>query len=116
MGAHNEELEQGLIEAVDNEQDTLEARETTYVIEPVQEFSGMEIRQIRRDAGMTQVVFAYYMGVSKKTVEAWEGGRTHPTGPVFRLLNILKKQNEESCKYVIDERTEDKHDNIALIY
>lgn len=29
------------------------------------------------------------IGVAKKTVEAWECGRTHPTGPAFRLLPII---------------------------
>ena len=114
MGKMYKSIEQRQNEASEVEQGMGDARETTYIIEPVREFSGMEIRQIRRDAGMTQAVFAYYMGVSKKTVEAWEGGRTHPTGPVFRLLNILKKQNEESCKYVIDRRIEDKHDDKAI--
>lgn len=87
----------------DLEQGNGEARETTYMIEPVHEYIGMEIRDIRRDAGMTQAVFAYYMGVSKKTVEAWEGGRTHPTGTVFRMLDILKKRNESVYKYVVAE-------------
>ena len=64
-------------------------REETYTILPVREYSGKEIREVRMNAGMTQSVFAAYMGVSIKTVEAWEGGRTHPTGPVFRLLDIL---------------------------
>ena len=47
------------------------------MILPVKEYSGKEIRDIRTKAGMTQSVFASYMGVSIKTVEAWEGGRTH---------------------------------------
>lgn len=49
---------------------------------------------IRNKAGMTQTVFAEYMGVSKKTVEVWECGRTHPTGPAFRLLDILSEGKE----------------------
>ena len=65
----------------------------------LKEYSGKEIRDIRTKAGMTQSVFASYMGVSIKTVEAWEGGRTHPTGPVFRLLDILSK-NEE-MEYIV---------------
>lgn len=52
-------------------------------------------------AGMTQSVFASYMGVSKKTVEAWEGGRTHPTGPVFRLLEILDSDDLEKINFII---------------
>ena len=56
------------------------ARIKTYTIAPVKEYSSAEIRAIRMKAGMTQSVFAAYMGVSRKTVEAWEGGRTHPSG------------------------------------
>lgn len=95
------DLSEGLQEAVDYEVGQGTAREETYIIEPVREFTGAEIRKIRMDAGMTQAIFAYYMGVSKKTVEAWEGGRTHPTGPVFRLLAILAAQNLQSKNYVI---------------
>lgn len=95
------DLSEGLQEAVDYEVGQGSAREETYIIEPVREFTGAEIRKIRMDAGMTQAIFAYYMGVSKKTVEAWEGGRTHPTGPVFRLLAILAAQNLQSTNYVI---------------
>lgn len=40
------------------------------MILPVREYSGKEIREIRKKAGMTQSVFASYMGVSIKTVEA----------------------------------------------
>ena len=94
-------LSEGLQEAVDYEVGQGSAREETYIIEPVREFTGAEIRKIRMDAGMTQAIFAYYMGVSKKTVEAWEGGRTHPTGPVFRLLAILAAKNLQSKNYVI---------------
>lgn len=48
---------------------------------------------------MTQSVFASYMGVSVKTVEAWESGRTHPTGSVFRLLDILSTSDEK--EYIV---------------
>lgn len=43
---------------------------------------------------MTQNVFASFMGVSKKTVEAWECGRTHPTGSAFMLMHILCTQKD----------------------
>ena len=69
------------------------------MIMPVKEYSSSEIREIRMKTGMTQSVFASYMGVSKKTVEAWEGGRTHPTGPVFRLLDILAAGEE--VEYIV---------------
>ena len=71
------------------------------MIMPIREYSKREIREIRKRAGMTQNVFASYMGVSKKTVEAWEGGRTHPTGPAFRLMNILDKESFTETDFVV---------------
>lgn len=35
--------------------------------------------------------FAGYMGVSDKTVEAWEAGTNHPSGSASRLLSMLEK-------------------------
>lgn len=38
--------------------------------------------------------------VSKKTVEAWELGRTYPTGPACRLLDILDQGKENELSFV----------------
>lgn len=96
-----DDLKQGLQEAIEYEKGQGAARVKTYMIAPVREYSNVEIREIRMKAGMTQSVFASYMGVSKKTVEAWEGGRTHPTGPVFRLLDVLASDDLEKTNYVV---------------
>lgn len=97
-----DDLKEGLEEAIAYEKGVGQAKEKTYYIEPVKEYSGREIREIRVNAGMTQRVFAAYMGVSKKTVEAWEGDRTHPTGPVFRLLDILSSNDDMT--YIISKQ------------
>ena len=99
MSSLFEDLKEGLEEAIAYEKGYGAGRVKTYMILPVKEYSGKEIRDIRTKAGMTQSVFASYMGVSIKTVEAWEGGRTHPTGPVFRLLDILSKSEE--MEYIV---------------
>ena len=96
-----DDLKQGLQEAIAYEKGQGTARIKTYTIAPVKEYSSAEIRDIRMKAGMTQSVFASYMGVSKKTVEAWESGRTHPTGPVFRLLDILATSDLEETDFVV---------------
>lgn len=88
-----DDLRTGLQQAIDFEKGIGTAKKTTYVINPVREYNCEEIRKIRNEAGMTQTVFAKYMGVSKKTVEAWECGRTHPTGPAYRLLAILHENS-----------------------
>ena len=96
-----EDLQEGLKEAIEFEKGQGKARVKTFMIVPVREYSNKEIRDIRMKAGMTQSVFAAYMGVSKKTVEAWECGRSHPTGPVFRLLDILNSDEAETTDYVV---------------
>ena len=101
MSALFDDLKQGLQEAIAYEKGQGTARVKTYMIAPVREYSNTEIREIRLKAGMTQSVFASYMGVSKKTVEAWECGRTHPTGPVFRLLDILTTESLNGTEFVI---------------
>lgn len=99
MSSLFDDLREGLEEAISYEKGTGKAKTKTYMILPVNEYSNKEIREIRMKAGMTQSVFAFYMGVSKKTVEAWECGRTHPTGPVFRLLDILA--SGEGIEYIV---------------
>ena len=42
--------------------------------------------------------FAQYMGVSVKTVEAWEAGRNHPEGAACRLLALTKKDPQFPIK------------------
>ncbi|MGN0393909.1 MAG: helix-turn-helix domain-containing protein [Coprococcus sp.] len=101
MSSLFDDLKQGLEEAINYERGNGKARVKTYMIMPVKEYSNKEIREIRMRAGMTQSVFATYMGVSKKTVEAWECGRTHPTGPVFRLLDILATEDLDETDFVV---------------
>ena len=101
MSSLFDDLKQGLEEAIDYEKGNGKARVKTYMIMPIKEYSNKEIREIRIKAGMTQSVFASYMGVSKKRVEAWECGRTHPTGPVFRLLDILATEDLNETDFVV---------------
>ena len=100
MSSLYEDLKTGLQEAIDYEKGIGSARSTLLVIAPVKKYTNKEIRSIRNKAGMTQAVLANYMGVSKKTVEAWELGRTHPTGPAFRLLDILDQGKETELSFV----------------
>ena len=56
----------------------------------VKAFSPAEIKQIRLNADMTQSTFAACIGVTKKAVEAWEGGRSKPDGAARRTLGLLQ--------------------------
>lgn len=72
-----------------------------YATAPLKEYSAVEIKSIRSRLCMTQTVFAHFMGVSKKTVEAWEAGYNTPNGPSLRLLSMVEKDPEIPKKYCI---------------
>jgi putative transcriptional regulator len=85
-----EKIKAGLEEAIAYEQGTLQAKTTKISIRPVERYQADEIRSIRNSTGLTQRTFAEYMGVSIKTVEAWEAGRNRPEGAACRLLALTK--------------------------
>lgn len=95
-----DDLVTGLQQAIDYERGTGSAKTTTFIIEPVKTYKNTQIRNIRQHAGMTQSVFANYMGVSPKTVEAWENGKNHPTGSACRLLDILASNKMNDLPFV----------------
>ena len=71
--------------------DAAQGKETGIVVHPrtvkdVEVFSPQQIKQVRMDAKMTQQPFAACIGVSPKSVEAWEGGRSRPDGAARRLI------------------------------
>lgn len=86
-----EGIMQGLEEAVAYNQGKIAARTTTISVTPLPEYDAHEIKSIRKALGMTQTLFAGLMGVSPKTVEAWESGRNTPNGPAKRILSMLQK-------------------------
>lgn len=47
-------------------------------IEPAGVYTSAQVKNIREKIGLTQKLFAKYIGVSTKTVEAWEAGRNKP--------------------------------------
>ena len=85
-----ESIMQGLTEAVDYQQGKITARKTKLTIKPVDTFNNTDIRRIRQKTGLSQLLFAGSLGVSPKTVEAWENGRNKPDGASRRLLEIVR--------------------------
>ncbi len=96
-----EELEKGLKEAIQIEKGELKGKKTVYTFLPIKKYSNKQVKKIRNDAGMTQNVFANYMGVSVKTVEAWERGTNHPVGSACRLINMLENQKDLALKLTV---------------
>lgn len=64
----------------------------------VAEFPEPEVKAIREKIGLSQGRFAMLIGVSKRTLENWEQGRRHPTGPAKALLRILDVDPENAVR------------------
>lgn len=47
------------------------------------------VKTIREELHATQKEFAYILGVSTRTVEAWESDRSHPNGSASRLMQLI---------------------------
>lgn len=90
----------GLTEAVEdaNSKEKKLSRRVVTVI-PVKQYQSVEVREIRKSTGMSQKAFAGYMGVSAKTVEAWEAGINHPSGAASRLLSMMEMNHKLTEQY-----------------
>ncbi len=62
------------------------------------EFPDPEVKAIREKVGLSQAKFAMLIGVSKRTLENWEQGRRHPTGPAKALLRILDADPKQAVE------------------
>ena len=66
-----------------------------------------DIQEVRQGFNASQSEFAQFMGVSINTLQNWEQGRRHPTGPAKVLLRIVVRkpeiftemQREDACEF-----------------
>ena len=52
---------------------------------------GGGIKRLRTRLKMSQAVFARYLNVSTKLVQAWEAGRRRPEGPALLLVRLVER-------------------------
>ena len=100
MSETYESIIQGLQEALEDakaEKKKL-ARHTVTII-PVKKYDAAQVKRIRRSTGLSQRLFAGYLGVSGKTVEAWESGINTPSGAASRLLTMMEMDTSLTEKY-----------------
>ena len=58
-------------------------------VTPIRVFTAEDIKKLRKKTRTTQGFLANWLGVSKKTIQAWESGRNTPNGTSARLLTLL---------------------------
>lgn len=95
-----DEIMQGLHEAFQYEEGKLKARSRKVTIIPVAKLSAKQIKALRLSLKLSQSAFASVLGVSKKSVEAWEAGRNIPGGPAMRMMDYLKS-NPDFINYFV---------------
>ncbi|MBS4164120.1 hypothetical protein PRO82_001436 [Candidatus Protochlamydia amoebophila] len=54
-------------------------------------YSAQDVKRIRESLNYSQNLFARFLNVSIRTVEAWETGRRTPNHAALRLLEIVDK-------------------------
>lgn len=88
-----DEIKLGLEQAIDYEQgNTKSARQDVITVKPLESYSKEDIKRIRLNMTLTQKTFAQTIGVSVKTIEAWERGTNSPNGSASRLLELMDQQ------------------------
>jgi len=80
------------------------SKDTVSVV-PVDNFTAKDVQSLRRQNEMSQSVFAKIIGVSTKTVIAWESGFRKPTGAYARILQIIT-HDPKTLNYLISKKPE----------
>jgi putative transcriptional regulator len=65
-------------------------------VEPVSAYSPEQIRCLRERYRLSQAVLASVLNTSLSTIQKWEIGDKHPSGPSLKLLNILDRKGLEA--------------------
>jgi len=86
-----ESIMRGLAEVKAHREGKLKLKTTTIEIAPLPHCDAKTVKQLRTELGLPQSIFATALGVSKKTIEAWESGRNVPSGSACRLIDIIRK-------------------------
>lgn len=89
-----ESIMRGLAEVKAHREGKLKLKTTTIEIAPLPHCDAETVKQLRAELGLSQSIFATALGVSKKTIEAWESGHNIPSGIACRLLEVIGKDKD----------------------
>ena len=87
------ELLQSTTEALDHAKGKRDLRTTVLPAAP-KPMSSTAVRRLRSRLNASQAVFASYLNVSTKLVQAWESDRRTPDGAALRLLRLAEQAPE----------------------
>ncbi|MCR4288923.1 MAG: helix-turn-helix domain-containing protein [Candidatus Scalindua sp.] len=94
MSSAFDSIMKGLEEVKAHRKGMIKLKSRNLKIKPLSEYTSEEVKEIRNSYHFSQRIFAEIMGVSQKTVEAWESGKNPPSGTARRLLWLMEKDLE----------------------
>ena len=68
---------------------------------PVSKYKPADVAKLRKDLNLSQRGFATAIGVSPRTVESWEAGKSMPSGVATRMLYLIEADHSLVDKLVI---------------
>ena len=104
MGEMFELLKEGLGDIIKHQKGKKKLRtRMVEVPEPAEPLSANDVKRIRKSLNYPQYLFAKFLNVSPRTIEAWESGIRTPNHAALRLLEIVDKgiyspKNLRKCK------------------
>jgi|SRR6516225_3140628 putative transcriptional regulator len=105
MGKAFEKIMSALKEVEAYKAGKLNLRSTKVSVEPVSHWDAQSVQALRQELNVSQGLFAIVLGVSKKTVEAWESGKNVPNGSASRLMEIISNEKDLLARQGIFVRT-----------
>lgn len=70
------------------------------VDDSVPEYRATDVARTRQSLNLSQRALASVLGVSTRTVEAWESGKNIPSGPARHLLFLLENDHSLVARLV----------------
>lgn len=87
-----DDLIESLNEAIDyTNGDKTKAKKKIVHVPELPSYSPQQIKEIRSRIGLTQTNLSIFLGVSSRTVESWEIGKSKPLGSSRRLLQLISE-------------------------
>jgi putative transcriptional regulator len=62
---------------------------------PIKAYNSKEIKNIRKEIGASQAIFAAYLNTTASTIQQWEQGKKKPNGLSLKLLNLVEQKGIE---------------------
>ncbi len=82
-----------LMESLEEARDFAQGKSDAKVTVSSRHLPDVNVAEVRAAVNMTQKAFAATLGVSSRTVESWECGRSNPTPTARKLIYLIQEDH-----------------------